>query len=235
MQAQPAQAQALSDAQKAEVNKMIAEYLQANGEEIITSVETYQNNLDAEERQRAEVKAEAFLDELEKENNLPMTGNPKGDLTLVEFFDFNCGYCTKALEEIVTVLEDDKEIKVVFMDMPILGPNSLEASKWAMAAHEQGKYFEFHQDLLHHQGPKDEAAMTKIAEKIGLDVKKLKTDKDSKKIASLLDNNIDKARSLNIQGTPGFIINGRIFPGYMPADRIKEIIKEERLTQTPKG
>lgn len=226
-----AQAQEFSDKQTAEINKLIEAYLIENGETVIKSVEAYQNKQDEEARKNSEIKAKEFLTDLNKKDSFPMAGNPKGDVTIVEFFDYNCGYCTRALEELVTVIDKDKNLKVIFFDMPILGPNSLEASKWSMAAHKQGKYFEFHQKVMKHQGQKDEKVMEKIAKDIGLDLDKLMKDKDSKEVADLLQNNVQQAQAMNIRGTPGFIIDGQIFPGYMPADRILEIIEEARLAK----
>ena len=115
--------------------------------------------------------------------------------------------------------------------MPILGPASLDASKWSLAAHEQDKYFEFHQALLEHKGQKTENVYKKIASDLELDFEKLKKDKDSAEIEKTLKNNVEQAQAMNIRGTPGFIINDKIYPGYMPASRIEEILKDERATQ----
>jgi len=223
-----AQAQDFTDAQKDQIQKMFKEYLMENGELIIESVDKYQTKEAEETRKSSEVKAKAFLGQIEKQGNYPMTGNKDGDITLVEFFDYNCGYCRRALEELIIVLEKDKNLNVVFLDMPILGPASLEASKWSLAAHKQDKYFEFHSALLNHNGQKDEAAMEKIAKNLSLDLKKLKADKDSKEIADLLSENVKQAQEMNVRGTPGFIIDGQVFPGYMPSDRIFEILADIR-------
>ncbi len=226
-----AKAQEFTAAQKAEIVKMFDAYLAENGEKIIDSVDTYQNKQAEADKVESEKLAKTFLKELEAKDNLPMTGNPKGDITMIEFFDYNCGYCRRALEEIVDVLEDDKNLKVIFFDMPILGPASLEASKWSLAAHNQDKYFEYHQALLEHKGQKTENVYKKIANDLKLDFDKLKTDKDSDEIEKTLKENVAAAQAMNIRGTPGFIINGKIFPGYMPASRITEILKNERAAQ----
>lgn len=223
-----ANAQEFTKEQTTQIEKMFEKYLLENGETIIQSVEKYQDKQDAETRKKAEENAKPFLEALNKQTNLPMAGNKEGDITLIEFFDYNCGYCRRALEELVTVLDKDKNVKVIFFDMPILGPSSLEASKWSLAAHKQGKYFEYHQALLNHEGQKDEATFEKLAKDLGLNVKQLKKDKDDKEINKILKNNVEQANSLGIRGTPGFIINGKIFPGFMPASRILEILKAER-------
>lgn len=221
-------AQAFTDAQKTEITKMMNEYLLDNGAIVLESVNKYQAALEEKDRKEAAVKAKSFIESLESQKDLAMAGNPKGDITIVEFFDYNCGYCTKALEEIQTVLKDDDNVKVIFKDMPILGPPSLEAAKWSLAAIKQGKYFEYHTAILNHKGPKDAASLEKIAEKIGLDVKKLKKDKDDKDIETRLQDQILAARNIGINGTPGFLIAGEVYPGYMPAAQIKKIIEEAR-------
>ena len=204
------------------------EYILNNGAEIVESVELYQTNQEEEDRKASEKKAKAFLEENKNNANLPIVGNKDGDITLVEFFDYNCGYCRKALDAIKTVLKEDDNLKVIFFDMPILGASSLEISKWSLAAQKQGKYFEYHQELLNYNGQKSENVLEKLATKVGLDVEQLKKDKDSKEVVTILTNNIEKAQDMGIRGTPGFIIDGKVYPGYMPAERIKDILEEAR-------
>lgn len=222
-----AKAQAFTDEQRTEIKKMFDEYLANSGEQVLQSVNTYQAELEARDRAEASVRAQKFLENIEKKN-LPMAGNPDGDVTMVEFFDYNCGYCRKALEEIQTVLKDDKDVKVIFMDMPILGPSSLEAAKWSLAAQRQGKYFEYHQAIMDHNGDKTPAALEKLAKDLDLDVDKLKKDKDNAEIAKQIEDQVKQAQDLGIRGTPGFIVAGEIFPGYIPASQIQEIIAKAR-------
>ncbi len=223
-----AKAQEFSDSQKAEIKNIFDEYLSNSGEKILESVNGYQAKLAEQDRIEASKKAAGFVDTLKDKKGAPMAGNPDGDVTMIEFFDYNCGYCRKALNEIKTVLKDDKNLKVIFIDMPILGPASLEASKWSLAANKQGKYFEYHKALMDHNGQKDKAVFEKLAKEVGLDVKQLAKDKDDESIAKLLDENIAQAQSIGIRGTPGFIVAGELTPGYMPADEIKKIIAKAR-------
>lgn len=227
-------AQDFTAKQQEQIKKMFEDYLLENGATVIKSVEKYQDVQEAENRKKSAEKAKEFLAEIESNKDLPMTGNKDGDITLIEFFDYNCGYCSRALEEIVTVLGKDKNLKVVFFDMPILSPASSEAAKWSLAAHKQGKYFEFHRAIFEVKGPKDDAAFEKIAQNLKLDVEQMKKDKESPEVEATLKNNVDQAQEIGIRGTPGFIINGQVFPGYMQADRITEIIAEERAKETNK-
>lgn len=220
-------AQEFTDAQKTEIKKMFDEYLANSGEQVLESVNNYQAELEARDRAEASVKAKKFLETAETQN-LPMAGNPDGDVTMIEFFDYNCGYCRKALDEIQTVLKSDDNVKVIFMDMPILGPSSLEAAKWSLAAQAQGKYFEYHQAIMDHNGEKTPAVLEKLAKDLDLDIEKLKKDKDSADIAKQIEGQIQQARDLGINGTPGFIVAGEVFPGYIPASQIQEIITKAR-------
>lgn len=223
-----AKAEEFTPAQKEALEQMMEKYLLENGENILKAVNQYQAEVAEQDRREASKKAEGFLKEMKNKDNLPMTGSAKGDITIVEFFDYNCGYCGQALKEIQKVLKKDDNIKVVFMDMPILGPSSRNIAEWSLAAHEQGKYFEFHRAVFDHDGQKDDKALEKIAKSVGLDVKKLKKDAGSDKIASVLDENIAQAGNMGIRGTPGFIIGDQVYPGFMEADQIHEIIAEAR-------
>lgn len=223
-----AKAQEFTDAQKTEIKKMFDEYLLNSGETILKSVNNYQADLAEQDRVESSKKAEGFIDTLKGKKDLPMAGNPKGDITMVEFFDYNCGYCHKALEEIQKVIKANKDVKIIFMDMPILGPSSLEAAKWALASQVQGKYFEYHQALMSHAGEKNEDVFKKLAKDVGLDVTKLEKDKDNEDITKTLDDNIAQAQEIGIRGTPGFIIAGQLYPGYIPAEQMQQTIEEAR-------
>ena len=227
-----AKAQSFTDEQKAEIKKMFDEYLENSGEQVLNSVNKYQADIQEKDRLESEKKAQSFIQNLDNKMALPMAGNPKGDVTIIEFFDYNCGYCRKALEEIQVVLKEDKNLKVIFMDMPILGPPSLEAAKWSLAAHKQGKYFEYHQAVFDHNGPKDDANLERIAKDIGLDIDQMKKDKESEEISEIIQSQIKQAQDIGIRGTPGFIIGGALSPGYIPAERIKELIAEARKNKS---
>ncbi len=222
-----AQKSNFSDAQKTEMNDLIESYLLENGAVILQSVTEYQIAQEKKERAEVSVQAKELVENLKKQD-MPFTGNPKGDITIVEFFDYNCGYCRKALLELQTVLKEDKNVKVIFMDMPILGPPSMEAAKWSLAAHRQGKYFELHRAILEHNGPKNSQEIEKLAIAAGLDIKKLKVDKEASEITAQLEEYVTTARNLKINGTPAFIIEGEVFPGYIPASAITQAIEKAR-------
>lgn len=224
----PVNAQELTEAQKAEVKKLFDEYLAESGQAIVDSVNKFQTEQMAEQQKAMNEKAQGFIENIKKSESTTITGNPEGDITIVEFFDYNCGYCRKALAEVEKLLETEKNAKVIFIDMPILGPQSLEASKWSLAAAKQNKYFEYHRAIMNHSGPKDESNLVNLANVVGLNVEQLRKDKDSEEVANIIQDNLKKAQDLGIQGTPGFIIESEVVRGYVEADRMKEIIAKFR-------
>ncbi|MEM6812268.1 MAG: DsbA family protein [Pseudomonadota bacterium] len=229
---QSIKAQELSDAQKQEIEALLKSYILENGEVILDGVNNYQEKLAQEQQEAAQKQAVEYVEKLSAQENLPMAGNKDGDITIVEFFDYNCGYCTRALEEIQTVLKRDDNVKVIFIEMPILGASSMEAAKWALASVNQGKYWDYHQAIMEFTGDKSERNLERLAKDVGLDVEQLKKDKDSQEINDTLNENIQAAQSMGIRGTPGFIIGKQVAPGYIPAARIQDIIKEQRAAQS---
>lgn len=218
----------LTPEQKAEVEAIVKQYILDNGDVLIEGVNNFQKKQEDEANKESEVKARDLLASLKDDKTVAVVGNPKGDVTVVEFFDYNCGYCKKAFEEIQSLMKDDKNVKIVLYDMPILGPESHESAKWSLAAKKQDKYLEFHTALMNHQGGKDEATYKKLAEDAGLDGDKLAKDKDAPEIEEEIQKHLETARSLGIQGTPGFLISEKVFRGYIPYDVIKSTIKEVR-------
>jgi protein-disulfide isomerase len=211
-----------------ELGDFIYNYIMENPGIIIEAVEKFQKNEAAEEAKLYEKKLSENKDTLFNNTTSPSVGNPNADVTIVEFFDYNCGYCKKALEDIQTLLKEDDNIKVIFKDMPILTPSSKLASLWSLAAEKQGKYFEFHVAVMEHSGNKSESTLKKIAEKLGLDVEKLQADAQDPALEKVLNDNLRLSQELGIRGTPSFIINDTLARGYVGIDRLKETIKSKR-------
>ena len=217
----------LTDIQKSEVQQVIKDYIRENPELIIEAFQSFQQKQQEQSLVAAQEKIGKYQAELIAKN-LPGAGNPNGDVTVIEFFDYNCGYCKKAIEDIKNVLESDKNVRFVFFDMPILGPSSLTAAKWAHAAHVQGKYFEFHTALMEHQGGIDDAVLAEIAKKVGLDVGQAKKDAEDPALNAALDKGVQMGHDIGVQGTPGFIIGDKLFPGYLGEEGLKKAIDEAR-------
>lgn len=158
----------------------------------------------------------------------PVVGNLNGDVTVVEFFDYNCPYCRKAVPIISDALKGDKGLRVVYKEWPILGPGSQFAARAALAAHAQGKYEAFHQALMTSQGSVDEAATLEIARSVGLDVERLKGDMENPAIKTELERNFTLAEKLRITGTPAFIIGEEIIRGLVDLSTLQQSIASAR-------
>jgi protein-disulfide isomerase len=223
-----AKAETLSPEQKTEVEALIKKVLEENPQLIIDSVEKHRVAQMEKDMEAQKAGVIEFQKTLGDKYGAYTVGNPKADVTIVEFFDYNCGYCKKAFEEVNKLIEEDKNVKVVFFEMPILGPQSTEAAKWSAAAAAQGKYFDFHRALMSFQGPKTDENLAKLAKDAGLDVDKAKAAKDSPDIMKGIEANIQKAQELGFSGTPGFIIGSRPVFGYMEYDAMKSAIETER-------
>ncbi len=143
----------------------------------------------------------------------PVSGNPKGDVTIVEFFDYNCPYCRKAFKGLEEVIRDDSKLRVVFKEYPIFGGASLTAAKAALAAEKQGKYFQFHKALLENDGRITDAVVYRKAREIGLDVARLKKDMRGADIAKSIAETRNLADRLGVRGTPAFFVGDKMIPG----------------------
>lgn len=223
-----AQAQTnLSAGQKDEIRALVKDYLIEHPEVIMQALEAFQKNQAEIEAKIATAKI-AELSESLKSSKAPSVGAVDGDVMIVEFFDYNCGYCKVAYDDVLAITKDDKKVKFVFKELPILSDSSVDAARYALAAEKQGKYFEFHGALMKLQGQKNEAAFQKIARDLGLDFKKLQADAKSDAITKQLDDNKALAGELGVRGTPGFIIGDKLFPGYIGLDSMRDAIKTVR-------
>ena len=211
-----------SAAQKQAIEKIVKDYLVANPEVMLE----VQNLLEAKmEKQQAE-KIKAALTENAKDiyrgANAPLAGNKDGDITVTEFFDYNCGFCKKSFPEISKLISQDPKVRVVFKEFPILSKGSEEASKVALAARIQGKYWEFHSAMLDFKGQANEASALKVAEKLGLDMVKLKKDTDSAEVKAELDQVKGLATKMGINGTPHFLVGEKSIAG-APGDLLPQL------------
>ncbi len=214
--------------QKAALDSYIREYILNNPEVIIEAVNRYK--VKEEEKQDADAISalSKHKDYIYNNPSIPQVGNPKADVTIVEFFDFNCGYCHRAYDAIKQTLAADKNVRFVFIDLPILSPESKTASEWAMAANKQGKYFEFHSAVMDFKGPKSAENLADIASKVGLDVERMKKDAAGPEVRAELEKHTEIAQSMRVSGTPGFIVGDQIVRGYLPYEGLKAITEQAR-------
>ena len=215
-------------AQREAMEGVVRDYLMRHPEVIVEALEAYQ----AQEQTRKEKAANAAIaksgETLFRHPMTPVSGNPKGDVTVVEFFDYQCGYCKRSLEVMLEVMKADPKLRVVWKELPILGPASRFAAEAAMAAAKQDKYLDFHVAVMSARGQLTEARVVELAEKAGVDVARMRKDMRDPAIARYLDETTETALALGITGTPGFIIGDRLVPGAIGADQMRAMIAEVR-------
>lgn len=228
--AAPAGADEFSAAQKAEIESTVRAYLLENPEVIIEAMQVLEQR-QQEQAQNADVQMIAANQAALFEDGFShVSGNPNGDITIVEFLDYRCPYCKRAHESVKALLEADKNVRVVFKEFPILGPESTFASRAAMAAQKQGGalYSAFSDAMMEHKGDLGESVVFDIAAGSGVDIAKLKADMEDPAIAENIRKTYALARSLNISGTPGFVIGDTITRGFVPFEALREQVAEAR-------
>jgi protein-disulfide isomerase len=166
-------------------------------------------------------------DDLEYDPNAPVLGNPDGDVTVVEFFDYNCPFCKRAVEPIKELLATDDQVRLVYREWPILGEGSVFAARAALAAREQGKYEEMHWALMT-GGRADAQSTIAIAEQLGLDIEKLREDMNAPEVIEHITLSMELAEQLSITGTPSFVVGNNVAPGLIPLAELEELIREAR-------
>ncbi|MBX9590241.1 MAG: DsbA family protein [Hyphomonadaceae bacterium] len=203
----------LNAAQRKEVESIIKEYLLSNPEVMIEVQNALEAKMDKIQSERTALAIQQNAAEIFRQTTAPVIGNPKGDVTVIEFFDYNCPYCKKALHEVMQLIEKDKQVKLILKEFPILSKGSEEAAKVALAAKNQGKYWEFHRAIYDVQGQINEASALRVAEKLGLDMARIKKDMASADVKKEIDLTRALATKLGIQGTPHFLVGDRTIPG----------------------
>jgi len=221
----PASADEFTPAQKQELGAFIKDYLVANPEvlrQAIEALDKHDKEVADSERQKVVATQSSALFSSKYQATL---GNPQGSATLVEFFDYNCHYCKGALPDVTKLMKGDPNLKLVLKDYPVLGPGSVEAAKVASAARNQlpgDKFWAFHSKLLATRGPIGKAEALAVARELGLDMDKLAKDMESPDIKSGLSEVMQLADSLQINGTPTFIVGQDVVVGAVGYDQLKD-------------
>jgi protein-disulfide isomerase len=215
-------------ANRAAIEQIVREYLMAHPEVLVEALTAYQEKQEAEQADAQRQALVSRQDELFKNPTSPVAGNPQGDVTLVEFFDYQCGYCKSVHADVRRLLDQDGNVRLVLKEFPILGPASLTASRAALAAQKQGKYDALHNALMENRGQLDDDKIMRIAGSVGVDVERLKKDMQAPDIQDALQRNLRLAGELNIRGTPAFVIGDQIIPGAVGLERLKEMVAAGR-------
>ncbi|MBZ9655629.1 DsbA family protein [Phyllobacterium lublinensis] len=215
---------------RAEIEGIVRNYL-INNPEVMIEVQTALNA--KQEAAQKEASTQVISENKDRIFLSPMDavfGNPNGDVTIVEFFDYNCGYCKKALPDMDALLQSDPNLRFVMKEFPILGADSTRAHMVAKAfkAVMPDKYLEFHRDLLGGEGRATEESAMAIAVKLGADETQIREKMKSPEVAAAFRDNYELANSLSITGTPSYVVGNEVVPGALGADALAERISHIR-------
>ena len=211
-----------------EVEKIVREYLLKNPEVIFEAVDRHREKQRQQQAQRDRAALRQHRQKLLADPDSFVGGNPGGDVTLVEFFDYRCGYCKQFAPTLLGITRQDPKLRVVFKEFPVLGPDSFRAAQAALAARNQGYYLAFHQALMGVGGKLTDDTIMTVARSVGLDTDRLKKDMEAPKVLNILGNNHRLARALRIDGTPTLIVGDEIARGAIPLQELAAMVARAR-------
>jgi protein-disulfide isomerase len=216
-----------------EFGAKVHDYLLKHPEVIMEAVQLLQDREQAAQAENVKNTIVSRAEEILRDPASPVGGNPDGDVTLVEFFDYNCPYCRKVAPTIATLRQADPSLRLVYKEFPILGPDSEVAARAALAAHRQGKYEVFHDALMQVKDKVTEAQVFKVAEASGLDLPRLRQDMADPAMQQAIERTRELALALGINGTPGFVLGEQVIPGAVEQEALEAMIADERAKKTP--
>src|SRR5881227_2233350 len=223
-----ASAQSFSDSQRGEIESMVRNYLIAHPEVLEEAMTELSKRQAAAESAKHEAGVASNADAIFNSPRGVTLGNKDGDVTFVEFFDYNCGYCKRAMTDMLELMKSDSKLKVVLKEFPVLGPGSVEAAQVAVAVRMQDptgkKYLDFHQKLLGGRGQADKARALAAAKEAGLDMAKLDKDLASPEVRATLEENFKLAEEMGMNGTPSYVIGKQVVIGAVGLDNLREKI-----------
>ncbi len=218
----------MTQAEKEAVQNVVKEYISENGDFLLEVLQSA-----TQKKVQEEVKADSVIENppegLYNAEHSPVIGNPNADVTVVEFFDYNCGYCKRVAGDVQRLVEEDKNVRVVFKEFPILSESSQVAARYALAAAKQGKYNELHMALMKQSGRVDEKEILRVADSLQIDIRQLNEDVYSTDIGDELTANSEMAREIGVRGTPFFVVNGEKYPGALSYARLKALVESARI------
>ncbi len=224
-----AQDTAPADLPVEQVEKIVRDYLMREPEVIYQALEELQRRQAAEQAERQKQSLASRQDELLNDPATPVAGNPDGDVTLVEFFDYRCGYCRRVMASMQALMSEDDQLRVVFKELPVLGEDSVRAARAALASLRQDEslYLDFHLALMSADDLSMDGIRT-LASDVGFDADRLQADMDSEEISQAIEANYQLASALGIEGTPAFVIGETLVPGAVDKARLAALIEETR-------
>jgi protein-disulfide isomerase len=228
----PARAQSVSPSQRTEIEAIVRNYLVAHPEVIQEALAELEKRQTAAETEKHQAAVKDNAASLFNSSHQVVLGNPQGDATFVEFFDYNCGYCKRAMADMFDLMKSDPKLKVVLKEFPVLGQGSVEAAQVAVAVRMQDKtgkkYLEFHQKLLGGRGQADRARALAVAKEVGLDMTRLEKDMTSDEVKASLEESFKLADALGLNGTPSYVVGSDILIGAVGLPALQEKVNTAR-------
>lgn len=225
-------AQSFSDPQRGEIEKIVRDYLVAHPEVLQEAIAALEKKQAAEEAEKHEAAVKDNAQEIFNSPRQVTVGNPQGDVTFVEFFDYNCGYCKRAMTDMLELMKDDPKLKIVLKEFPVLGPGSVEAAQVAVAVRMQDpsgkKYLDFHQKLMGGRGQADKARAVAAAKDAGLDMARLDKDMQSPEVRSTIEESFKLAEAMGMNGTPSYVIGKQVVVGAVGIDALRQKVSVAR-------
>ncbi|MGR3757141.1 MAG: DsbA family protein [Tranquillimonas sp.] len=223
-----APAQELDDAR---IKELAIQAIRENPEIVLEAVAILEKRQADAQAQAATDVLSGQRDLLERDPNAPVLGNPEGDVTVVEFFDYNCPYCRRVAPEVQALVAGGNNVRRVYRDWPIRGGGSVFAARAALASRNQGKYEEFHEAMMGLSERAEEASVLRIAEEIGLDIEQMRKDMEAPEIDEHIQTSMQLTQSLGFNGTPSFVIGDALVPGFVEQEKLEELVEKAREDQ----
>ena len=224
----PASADSFSDAQRTDIEAIVKNYLVAHPEVLEEAMAELSKRQATAESEKHEASIAQNSEVIFNSPRNVTLGNKSGDVTFVEFFDYNCGYCKRAMSDMLDLMKADPKLKVVLKEFPVLSQGSVEAAQVAVAVRMQDpsgkKYLDFHQKLLGGRGPADKARALQAAKEAGLDTAKIEKDIASPEVRTTIEENFKLAEAMGMNGTPSYVIGKQVVIGAVGVDSLKEKI-----------
>lgn len=214
-----------------EFDRRIHDYLTRHPEVIAEAARSLQQRQAASGADELKAIVAAHSDEIFHDAASPVGGNPKGDVSVVEFFDYNCPYCRANAPIVQEAQRGDPQLRLVYKEFPILGPNSEFAARAALASIKQGKYVAFHEALYSSKGPATEETVMDVAKSIGIDTTQLRKDMEDPAVKGSIEHNLELARTLRITGTPSFVIGDQLHIGLTDLGTLQALVSRARRGQ----
>jgi protein-disulfide isomerase len=219
-----------SDLDKQEIQKLVKDYILQNPEIIEQAIDALQAKKEADKVAMQQVALKDAAKTLYESPSNVVLGNPKGNVTIVEFFDYNCGYCKRAFPDMMTLLDQDPNLRFILKEFPVLGPGSVEAAQVAAAVHRVApmKYLDFHKRLITVRGEVNKAKAMEAVTAAGIDAALVTQEMAKPAVNASLQESMTLADGLGISGTPSYVVADAVIPGAIGADRLKERIAAAR-------